>query len=105
VKKILLCASLVLATLSSSVAITGTWIGPQSAPRTPVNKAATVCSMVKRRLPQLLLRLRPWRQPESPLPGFVIHLVGAHILTARAAAVDGPRTALNFDVLGMTLVG
>jgi hypothetical protein len=26
------------------------------------------------------------------------------ILTAPAAAVDGPRTALNFDVLGMILV-
>lgn len=38
-------------------------------------------------------------------PGLVIHLVGAHIVTALAAAVDGPRTALDFDVLGMTLVG
>src|SRR5215212_2531532 len=73
-------------------------------PRTPVNKAATVRSMVQRRLPQPLLRLRPWRQPDRPLPGLVIHLVGTHILTALAAAVDGPRTALDFDVLGMTLV-
>ena len=32
-KKTLLCASLVLATVSSSVAITGTWFGPQSAAR------------------------------------------------------------------------
>ena len=32
-KKFLLCASLVLATVSSSVAITGTWFGPQSAAR------------------------------------------------------------------------
>jgi hypothetical protein len=28
-----------------------------------------------------------------------------NIVTALAAAVDGPRTALDFDVLGMTLVG
>ena len=32
-KKTLLCASLVLATVSSSLAIMGTWFGPQSAAR------------------------------------------------------------------------
>src|SRR5215204_1938885 len=57
-----------------------------------------------RGLPQPLLRLRPWRQPECPLPGLVIHLVGVDIVAVPAAAVDSPRTVLDFDVLGMTLV-
>jgi len=56
-------------------------------------------------LPRLLVRLRPRRQPDRPLPGVVVHLVDADIVTARAAAVDRPRTALDFDVLGMILVG
>src|SRR5215207_8345525 len=55
------------------------------------------------RLAQPLLRLRPWRQPDRPLPGLVIHLVGVDFVAAPAAAVDSPRTALDFDLLGMTL--
>ena len=71
-------------------------------PRTPLNKVATVRTTIWRSLP--LLRFRPWRQPYRSFPGLVIHLVGTDILTAPAAAVDGPRTALDFDVLGMILV-
>ena len=37
-------------------------------------------------------------------PGLVIHLVGTDVLTVPAAAVDGPRTALDFDVLDMSVV-
>ena len=41
---------------------------------------------------------------DRPLPGLVIHLLGTDIVTAPAAAVDGPSTALDFDVLGMPFV-
>src|SRR5215211_439538 len=60
--------------------------------------------MLQRRLPQPLPRLLPWRQPDRPLPGLVINLEGTDIFTAPAAAVDGPSTALDFDVLGMPFV-
>jgi hypothetical protein len=55
-------------------------------------------------LSPLLRIFRPWRQPEGSLPRFVIHLVGADVLTARAPAVDGPRASLDFHVLGVSLV-
>jgi hypothetical protein len=71
-------------------------------PRTRVNKVATVRPTIWRSLP--LLRFRPWRQPYRSFPGLVINLVGTDVLTAPAAAVDGPRTALDFDVLDMTVV-
>jgi hypothetical protein len=71
-------------------------------PRTWVNKVATVRPTIWRSLP--LLRFRPWRQPYRSFPGLVINLVGTDVLTAPAAAVDGPRTALDFDVLDMTVV-
>ena len=73
-----------------------------SLPRTRVHKVATVGPTIWRSLP--LLRFRPWRQPYRSFPGLVIHLVGTDVLTAPAAAVDGPRTALDFDVLDMTVV-
>ena len=71
-------------------------------PRTRVHKVTTVRPTIWRSLP--LLRFRPWRQPYRSFPSLVIHLVGADVLTAPAAAVDGPRTALDFDVLDMTVV-
>ena len=71
-------------------------------PRTRVHKVATVRPTIWRSLP--LLRFRPWRQPYRSFPGLVINLVGTDVLTAPAAAVDGPRTALDFDVLDMTVV-
>jgi hypothetical protein len=57
------------------------------------------------RLIRKLVLILSRRQPNSLLPGLVIHLVGVDILTARAAAVDGPRTSLNLYVLGVALVG
>src|SRR5215212_577149 len=60
--------------------------------------------MGQRGLAQPLLRLRPRRQPERPLPRLVIHLVGVDVLTTPAAAVNRPRTSLNLYLLGVTLV-
>jgi hypothetical protein len=59
-----------------------------------------LCVLPLRQLPILLPR---W-QFKRPLPGLVIHLVGVDLLTARAAAVDGPRTSLNLYVLGVAFV-
>jgi hypothetical protein len=46
----------------------------------------------------------PRRQPDSLLPGLVIHLVSVDVLTARAAAEDRPCTSLNLYVSGVALV-
>ena len=71
-----------------------------------MNKAArTLNSLARVILAPLLHIFRPWWQPEGPLPYFVIHLVGADVVTARTPAVDGPRASLDFHVLGVSLVG
>jgi hypothetical protein len=57
------------------------------------------------RLIRKLVLILPRRQPERSLPGLVIDLVGVDVFTARAAAVDGPRTPLNLYILGVALVG
>ena len=42
---------------------------------------------------------------ERPLPRVVVHLVGAYLVAARAAAIDGPRAPLDFNLLRVALVG
>ena len=52
---------------------------------------------------------RPERRSEQPLerplPRVVVHLVGAYLLAARAAAIDGPRAPLDLHLLRVALVG
>ena len=40
----------------------------------------------------------------APAPSPVIHLVGMDVFTARAAAVDRPRTSLNLYILDVAFV-
>ena len=56
------------------------------------------------RYPSRFLDFGPWRQPEGALPRLIIHFIGVDVLTPPAAAVYGPLTTLNLNVLRVTLV-